>query len=139
MARDTKFKPGNKVGKQFSSEYQPEKRRQKGKSVSQYLKELGDATDIEFNVTVTKANGEKRKLKGKIESEDSINQLIATTLINKAVQGDLKAIKEFQDRTEGRPQQSLKLDAKMQPVFHFNKLGKDPNNPEDWPDGGEEE
>ena len=104
------FKEGNKDGKQFSSTYQPENRGRKGKSVTEWLSEYGDAKELEFEVTITKANGSKNKKKGKVESLTSINQLIAVTLINKAVQGDNRAISTYLDRTEGKSKQPLEVD-----------------------------
>lgn len=105
--KDGTFKAGNSFGNRFDSDNQPEGRGRKGKSVTDWLRDYGDAKEIEFEVTVTKSNDQKKKIKGKVESATSINQLIATTIVKKAVEGDNKAINTFLDRTEGKPQQYI--------------------------------
>ena len=103
------------AGKQtrFSSKNQPKNRGKKGKSVTDWLREYGEATELEFEVTVTKPNGQKKKQKGKVESETTINQLLAVTILNKAIQGDNKAITTYLDRTEGKPKQHIDIDSNV--------------------------
>ncbi len=94
----------------FSSENQPENRGRKGKTVSEFLKEYGDGNRIEFEIKVYKGGSSKPTIqKGSIESETSINQLIATTIIKNAIQGDNKAMTTYLERTEGKVAQNLNL------------------------------
>lgn len=93
----------------FSSTNQPLKR--KTKSVSEYLKEFGDKKKIEFEIKTWAGDEEKPKVqKGKIESKGTINNLIALTMIQKAIKGDTKAMNIYLDRTEGKVTQPLSND-----------------------------
>ncbi len=94
----------------FSSNNQPANRGRKGKAVSEWLAEYGDAKSISFKITITKRDGTKKIKAGRVASRTSINQLLAVTIINKAIKGDNRAITTYLDRTEGKPQQSLQLD-----------------------------
>ena len=100
----------------FSKENQPAKRGRKGKSTTEYLRELGDADELIFHLEITKKNGQVDIRKGKIKSQSDLNQLLATLLWMDAIQGNHKARKEILDRVEGRPMQS-------------HKVGGDPDNP----------
>ena len=94
---------------QFSSENQPENRGRKAKTVSEFLKEYGEGNKIEFEIKVFKDGLKKPKVqKGTIESETSINELMAVTIIKNAIQGDNKAMTTYLERTEGRVTQNLK-------------------------------
>lgn len=111
------FAEGNKEGNRFSSENQPENRGRKKKSVSEFLREYGEGNRIEFEIKVFKDGAKKPKIqKGVIESETSINELMAVTIIKNAIQGDNKAITTYLDRTEGKVRQDL-------------QVGGDPDNP----------
>lgn len=95
---------------QFSSENQPENRGRKAKTVSEFLKEYGEGNKIEFEIKVYKDGLKKPKVqKGTIESETSINELMAVTIIKNAIQGDNKAISTYLERTEGKISQNLNL------------------------------
>ena len=103
-----KGKSGNPAT-QFSSENQPENKGRKGKTVSEFLKEYGEGNKIEFEIKVFKDGLKKPKVqKGTIESETSINELMAVTIIKNAIQGDNKAMTTYLERTEGRVTQNLK-------------------------------
>lgn len=103
-----KGKSGNPAT-QFTSENQPENRGRKGKTVSEFLKEYGEGNKIEFEIKVYKDGLKKPKVqKGTIESETSINELMAVTIIKNAIQGDNKAMTTYLERTEGRVTQNLK-------------------------------
>lgn len=103
-----KGKSGNPAT-QFSSENQPENKGRKGKTVSEFLKEYGEGNKIEFEIKVYKDGLKKPKVqKGTIESETSINELMAVTIIKNAIQGDNKAMTTYLERTEGRVTQNLK-------------------------------
>lgn len=115
-----KGKSGN-PDTQFTSENQPENRGRKGKTTTEYLKDLGEANAIEFNITVTDKDGKTKTKSGKVESQSCLNELLANLLFADAVQGNHKARKEILDRTEGRPQQKMDLTSKgeriEQPLF----------------------
>lgn len=107
---------GNKniaeAGKQtrFSTENQPEIRGRKGKTVSEFLKEYGEGNRIEYEIKIYKDNSKRPTIqKGSIESETTINQLIATTIIKSAIQGNDKALNTYLERTEGKVAQNLNL------------------------------
>ncbi len=103
-----KGKSGN-PDTQFSSDNQPENRGRKGKTTTEYLRELGEANAIEFSITVTDKDGKSKTKSGKVESKSNLNLLMANLLFADAVQGNHKARKEILDRTEGRPQQNVTL------------------------------
>ena len=94
---------------QFSSDNQPDNRGRKGKTTTEYLRELGEANAIEFKITVTDKDGKTKEKSGKVESQSSLNLLMANLLFADAVQGNHKARKEILDRTEGRPQQKVNI------------------------------
>jgi len=93
----------------FSSTNQPKNRGKKGKSISEFLREFGEAKSVEYKIKVTKG-GETKTKKGKIESETTLNEVVATTLLSKAMNGDLRAINIVLDRIEGKPKQSLEVE-----------------------------
>lgn len=95
---------------QFTSENQPKNRGRKGKSTTEYLRELGESKFIEFQVTITKNDGNPETTSIRVESQSEINQLLASRLIADAIKGDHKAIKEILDRTEGRAKQSIEAE-----------------------------
>jgi len=93
----------------FSKDNQPEVSGSKGKSITQYLKELGNGNVVEFELTITKANNEKKSIKQKVESASTLNQLIASRLFADALNGNYTAIREVLDRLEGKSIQSMDI------------------------------
>jgi hypothetical protein len=87
-----KFAPGNKVGKQFA------------KGVSGNLNGRPKLTKL------TEALREQLAEEMPNAPERTVAELIARTLIKLALSGDVAAIKEVGNRTEGLPRQSLDLD-----------------------------
>lgn len=72
------------------------------KTISQFLRDLGNASKVEYSVTVTDLKGETKIVEGKVDAgEGSINHLVAAALIIKASQGDMAAISEVLNRQEG--------------------------------------
>lgn len=95
---------------QFSSENQPPNRgRKKGKTISDWIRKLGESKKISFELHVTDANGKQTKKSGKVESLTTLNELIAANLISKAVNGDYRAVEIVLDRAEGKPQSSIDI------------------------------
>lgn len=103
-----KGKSGNPAT-QFTSENQPTCRGSKGKSITQYLKELGQSNKVEFELTITKKNGEKSIQKQSVESVSTLNNLLANRLYTEALNGNTKALKEVIDRLEGKAKQTVKI------------------------------
>lgn len=100
-------------GKPFQKGHDP-RRNTTGKNkkrVTEFLEEFGEAESIAFDIVVVK-NGVPTKITGEIKNNDqkTINQLIAVRLLQKAASGDLRAIKEVLDRTEGAARQPIELE-----------------------------
>ncbi|GAB3889939.1 hypothetical protein GCM10028803_00490 [Larkinella knui] len=98
---DTKFQPGqsgNPGGRPVGH-------------ITTFLKEFGNASDIEFTIIKTDVEGTVKKSSSKLSTGDrqTINQAIAARLLQLALNGDLKAIKEVLNRTEGRVPQPINL------------------------------
>lgn len=105
--KDTRFKPGNTVGKatQFSSTNQPANPGRKGKAITQYLKEIGESDEVSFTITIKNKNGKTKTKSATITSKEgsTINEVIAHQMIQDAiVKRDPRARREILDRTEGR-------------------------------------
>lgn len=111
----------------FSSENQPENRGRKGKTTTEFLRELGDAKKIQFSLEITKQDGKKQRKKGSVESESDLNELLANLLWADAIQGNHKARKEILDRVEGRPKQTIdmKTENMNEQQFDLTKLTLD--------------
>jgi|SRR5690554_1581832 len=106
----------SEVGKntRFSSENQPANRGRKGRSTTEYLRELGNASQIEFEIKIHGQNrGRPKVKKGKVTTQGTMNQLLATLLWADALQGDAKARKEILDRIEGKSKQTVDLNANI--------------------------
>jgi hypothetical protein len=90
-----KFPPGNKIGKQFpkGTTGNPNGRPK--------LTRLTDALREQLAETNPDADGETQA------------EQIARALIREAVSGNVQAIREIGDRTEGKPKQSLDLDLQI--------------------------
>lgn len=103
--------------KPFTSTNQPANRGRKGKSVTEYLKDIGDSKAIKFQITITKNDGTVVEKKGDVKSKVVMNQLLATLLYSDALQGNDKARKEVLDRLEGKPKQIIDLDvSEVKPI-----------------------
>lgn len=102
------------AGKQtrFTSDNQPEIRGRKGKSTTEYLREIGNSKNAYYHITLIDKDGKETTRSGNIESENCINELLAVLLVVDAINGSHKAMKEYLDRTEGKPKQSVDLKVK---------------------------
>jgi len=78
-----------------------------GKSVTKILKDILSGNIVEVQITLTDSQGQKKEIKTTLQSKYDWNQAIAGILIEKAIGGDMAAIKEILDRTEGKPQQAI--------------------------------
>ncbi len=103
------FEKGNKVGNRFTPENQPEVRGRKGKTTTEFLRDLGNAKKIEFSLEITKQDGKVQTKQGSVKSESDLNELLANLIWADAIQGNHKARKEILDRVEGRPRQTIDM------------------------------
>jgi hypothetical protein len=80
------------------------------KTTTEIMNELSDVKTLTYSIELTDTNGNKRKKTGRVKTRKTIKEMIAVQLLQKAVSGDLKAIREFLDRTEGKPKQQIDLE-----------------------------
>ncbi len=90
-----KFPPGNKIGKTFP------------KGVS------GNPSGRPKLTKLTEALREQLAEEMPNAPERTIAEAIARTLIREAIGGNVQAIREIGDRTEGRPKQTLDVDMQV--------------------------
>jgi hypothetical protein len=95
QTQKNKFPPGNKIGKQFP----------KGAS--------GNPNGRPKLTKLTNALREKLAEIAPDSPEETIAEQIAKTLIKLALSGDVQAIKEIGNRTEGLPKQAIDLDLQI--------------------------
>lgn len=78
-------------------------------AISALLKEYGDKKQISYDLLITGKDGKQVRKQGKISAGDkkTINQVIATILLEKALDGDMKAIEQILDRQEGKATQTI--------------------------------
>lgn len=82
--------------------------------ISSLLKEFGNSKSIKYHIEVVNNDGSKKEIKGELKGKGkTVNQIIATRLLAKAMSGDLKAIEAVMDRTEGKPKQAIELDSML--------------------------
>ena len=103
------FEKGNALGQKFSKENQPENRRPKGKTLTEYLRDLGEAIEINFTAQVVKKDGSTEVLESHIKSDLTLNEVLANQLWLDAINGNYKARKEILDRLEGKPRQAVDM------------------------------
>lgn len=105
----------------FSKDYQPSPERRKGGRpkkgglIGAALKEILESQKVEYAFSYHDTKGKLKKIQGHIDHIEggNIAQLLALVLVSKGLEGDVKALKEIQDRTEGRPQQKVEVDAPL--------------------------
>jgi hypothetical protein len=95
QTQKNKFPPGNKIGKQFP------------KGIS------GNPSGRPKLTKLTNALREQLAEIAPDAPEETIAERIAKTLIRLALSGDVQAIKEIGNRTEGLPKQAIDLDLQI--------------------------
>jgi hypothetical protein len=116
---------GNKYGAGFDKNPQNiNKTGANGRTVTKVLKELLNGDYIELELTIIDKDGQKKTQKLNLQSKNDLNTAIATVLLSKALKGDLRAITEILDRTEGKPQQHIEQNTNIniQPPDPFAKI-----------------
>ena len=89
-------------------------------SISHILKTLGEENIISYELITTDSNDIKKIHKGTLKSKDSLNKALSIILFQKALTGDLKAIREILDRTEGKPNQYMNTDNIEKIIIEFD-------------------
>lgn len=92
QTRKNKFPPGNKIGNRFK----------KGQS--------GNPNGRPKRTRLTDALREKLQQDAPDAPEQTVAEIIADVLIREAKSGNVQAIKEIADRTEGKPAQKVDVD-----------------------------
>lgn len=119
--------------KLFTSDYQPpnsNKAVRKRNFLTSTLKKFINSDRIEISTSWTEdINGVKKSFKRKIIAEgaegEKIGELIASVLIEKAIKGDLDAIKMILDRTEGPVRAQIGVTEKGETVIILPSLDDD--------------
>ena len=91
----------------------PSGRPKKGSSWSDVANQLLDASELDINLTLP--NGKQHQITCKIEDGNTIRHAVVGALIVEALKGNIQAIRELADRTEGRPAQKLEAEIKELP------------------------
>ena len=99
-SKDNQFKPGQSGN--------PAGRPKKHDTFSEIARELAGATEIDITYTVGGKENHRH-----LTSSKSFYEGIAMAVIAKALTGDISATKELLDRTEGKPNQSIALNANI--------------------------
>lgn len=95
---------------QFSNTNQPINNGRPVGPITQFLREFGSATELTFTIEKTGKDGvSKSTSKLSTNGTATINQAIASRLLQMALAGDMKAIREVLNRTEGRVPQPLNV------------------------------
>ena len=91
----------------------PKGRPKKGSTWSEVANQLLDASELDISLTLP--NGKKHEITCKIEDGNTIRHAVVGALIVEALKGNIQAIRELADRTEGRPAQKLEAEIKELP------------------------
>ena len=79
----------------------------KGNAWADVLNELLDSSKLTLSMTFQ--DGKQKFMECDVGDGRTIKQAIGVALITKAIRGDVTAIRELADRTEGRPAQMLEI------------------------------
>lgn len=84
----------------------PKGRPKKGSTWSEVANQLLDASELHMTLII---KGKPIKIECVIEDGTTIRHAVVGALIVEALKGNIQAIRELADRTEGRPAQKLEL------------------------------
>jgi len=88
-------------------------RPKKGKTWSEIANDLLDSNEIMIVYSTSK---ETKDLHLQVDKNKTIRHAIVSALINEAMSGNIQAIKELYDRTEGKPAQKLEIEETLLPT-----------------------
>ena len=91
----------------------PNGRPKKGKTWSEIANDLLDSNEIMIVYSTSK---DIKDLHLKVDKNKTIRHAIVSALINEAMSGNIQAIKELYDRTEGKPAQKLEIEETLLPT-----------------------
>ena len=91
----------------------PNGRPKKSTSWSEIANDLLDSNEIMIVYSTSK---ETKDLHLKVDKNKTIRHAIVSALINEAMSGNIQAIKELYDRTEGKPAQKLEIEETLLPT-----------------------
>ena len=80
---------------------------------SEQAKELLQASEIDIGIKLP--DGNKKRLKLKVEDGKTILHAVIGSLILEALNGNIPAMRELADRTEGKPAQKLEVETNELP------------------------
>jgi len=116
-------------GKEFPKGVSGNPKGRPPKTVTEYLREYGEASSIDGKITITTTAGKviEKVIKADVTSPDkerimTINGAVGLTVLQGALSGDLGMIKEYLDRTEGKAKQEIKLESDNTNRTPENKL-----------------
>jgi hypothetical protein len=94
---------------QFTGCGNPSGRPNGAKSVNDSLSQMLESDHIDIFITRTDAKGKSYKMRLCLDTanKQDFKAAIAATLIQEALKGNIKAIQEIYDRTEGKPTQKI--------------------------------
>jgi len=88
---------------------------------SEQAKELLQASELD--ITITLPDGDRKRLTLKVEDGKTILHAVIGSLILEALKGNIQAVRELADRTEGKPAQKLETTTTELPVgFELNEI-----------------
>ena len=91
----------------------PSGRPKKGSSWSDVANQLLDASELDIKLTLP--NGKEHQITCNIEGGNTIRHAVVGALIVEALKGNIQAIRELADRTEGKPAQKSEVEIKDLP------------------------
>jgi hypothetical protein len=93
----------NLIGKRFKPGESGNPNGQPPKPISKLLRELGEKSSIECEITFVDSNGEKvtQKIDTRVKGV-SVNNAIASMMLDKALSGDVAFVREVISRQEGQ-------------------------------------
>lgn len=86
----------------------------KGSAWADILNELLDSSVLD--ILMTFPTGKVKRFKYEIGEEKTFRMAVGVALITKAIKGDVSAIRELCDRTEGKPAQKLEAIITEKPI-----------------------
>lgn len=77
-----------------------------GKALTEVLREMMSAKEVDIQVTIQDAKGEVEIKEWKLKATHDFNHVVAMSLIQRCVNGDTNAMAVLWDRLEGKPLQA---------------------------------